>query len=140
MSVESEYFGVKMHDLAIKMLPLGAFWEHFGMPKMTLKSLNVSEMRSWVPWDVKVGSLENHMAPWESKRKLLGIILETKGDPKSEKNEVSSIRVPVFHDFLYVLKHIACLESLILYCFFRTIVKVAVFCLESNSTLKTIDF
>ena len=27
MSVESEYFGVKMQDLAIKMSPLGAFWD-----------------------------------------------------------------------------------------------------------------
>ena len=35
------------------------------MPKTTLKSQKASEMRSWVPWDVKVGSLEHHMAPWD---------------------------------------------------------------------------
>ena len=91
------------------------------MPKTTLRRQKASEMRSWVPWDVKVGSLEDHMAPWESKRRILGSILEPKSDPKSVKSHIlkhKSIRGVVFYDFLYVLEHLECLELFILYCFF----------------------
>ena len=35
-----------------------------------------------------MGSLEDHMAPWESKSELLGIISEAKSNPKSVKRNV----------------------------------------------------
>ena len=79
------------------------------MPKRRLRSQKASEMRSWMPWDVKVGSLEDHMAPWESKRELLGIILEAKSNPKSVKSHV--LKHQVFEELFFM---IFCMSSSIL--------------------------